>query len=257
MRSLTILPSHLDEKTRSSPRENIKLMPITSQHPSVFREGWEVKSLSRVNIRKKWMLSTRDALVRCTTRIGKTYFPTLDLIENNVKQIFAVCSTSDIFHCHCIDIVCSLSLPTIRTTHFAWTHEFIDAKVEWTLAQTGKTNFLQFPLDTWKKTQFSRMRYHGATFIKSPFQAVIYLLFPFTGESFVLYLSGHLRRDKLEKIWRKVPSEQKNCLQSIGVARKAFQRRFPFNQTNGRTNEHRRDEANLMAQENPFANNVW
>lgn len=53
---------------------------------------------------------------------------------------------------------------------------------------------------TTKPRRFQRVGYHGAIFIKSPFQAVIYLPFPFTGKSFVLYLSGHLRRDKLERI---------------------------------------------------------
>ena len=79
---------------------------------------------------------------------------------------------------------------------------------------------------------FNRTRYHGAIFIKSPFQAVIYLLFPFHGESFVLYLSGHLRQDKLERIpKRKVPSEQKNCLLPTfffgGVAEHSSVKIFP------------------------------
>jgi hypothetical protein len=78
---------------------------------------------------------------------------------------------------------------------------------------------------------------------------VIYLLFPFHGESFVLYLSGHLRRDKLERISkRKIPSEQKNCLLLTF---------FGGLQTFRDEDILEERKANLMAQENPFANNVW
>lgn len=59
--------------------------------------------------------------------LEKHIFQPSKLIRKNVKQIFAVCSTSDIFPSHCIDDDCLFCL----CQHILLeSHEFIDAEIE-------------------------------------------------------------------------------------------------------------------------------
>lgn len=113
-------PSREDEKeerkTRNSPRENIKLMPITSQHPRAERSllrDWETKSQFRaiLEINENY----QRGMLRNTTRkiliLEKHIFhPRRN--RKNAKQIFA-------FSVLCVRLlisilainVCSCSLP--------------------------------------------------------------------------------------------------------------------------------------------------